>query len=372
MSVLPHIHRKSPSGQWLLLWAALLLPACSLSDKEDPGALPVVSTLKVTAIGENSATAGGNITSAGGLKITRRGLVWATHENPDKEDNLGMTTEGAGSGFFQSKMTGLALNTGYYVRAYASNRLGTAYGNAVTFTTRLSRTPRNQPCPGTPTMTDADGNSYPTVQIGNQCWMKENLRTTQYRNGSSIVYAGTDSRGLNLWRTDTQGAYTWPLNDPSLKEDYGALYNWHAVNNPGDLCPVGWRAPTDNDWQRLRDYLVDNYQGITAQNVGNYLKSCRQEGSPLGGECATTTDPYWLGQGTHHGSDSFGFSALAAGHRGFVGSYSYFRMIGKWWTQDPYTDIAARYYGLSFNTGQLIRSSGPSRDGYSVRCIREW
>ena len=70
-----------------------------------------------------------------------------------------------------------------------------------------------------------DGNTYNTVKIGTQCWMKENLKTTTYNNGTLIPNI-TDG---SLWETLTSGAYVWPVNDINLKELYGALYNWFAI-----------------------------------------------------------------------------------------------------------------------------------------------
>jgi hypothetical protein len=94
-------------------------------------------------------------------------------------------------------------------------------------------------CAGMPTITDIDGNIYNTVQIGSQCWMKENLRTTKYNDGSDIEYPGSDN---NSWQNNTIGAYAWCNNDISWKGSYGAYYNWHAVSNTNGLCPLGWHV----------------------------------------------------------------------------------------------------------------------------------
>ncbi|MDZ7743914.1 MAG: FISUMP domain-containing protein [Bacteroidota bacterium] len=107
------------------------------------------------------------------------------------------------------------------------------------------------PCPGTPTVTDIDGNVYNTVLIGNQCWMKENLKTTTYRNGTEIPNV-TDA---NAWQILTTGAYVWYDNDISWKDSYGALYNWYTTIDPNGLCPAGWHVPTNDEWTDLTDYL---------------------------------------------------------------------------------------------------------------------
>ena len=94
--------------------------------------LPVVSTTSATAITATSAAGGGNVTSDGGA-LTTRGVCWSTSSNPTVSDSH--TTDGTGTGSFTSSITGLTPGTTYYVRAYATNSLGTAYGNEVSFTT---------------------------------------------------------------------------------------------------------------------------------------------------------------------------------------------------------------------------------------------
>jgi hypothetical protein len=93
--------------------------------------LPTVTTTAITGITSTSATGGGNVTSDGGAAVTARGVCWSTSSNPTISGNK--TTDGSGMGIFTSSLTGLAPNTLYYVRAYATNSLGTAYGDPVTF-----------------------------------------------------------------------------------------------------------------------------------------------------------------------------------------------------------------------------------------------
>ena len=106
--------------------------------------LPIVETKPVSAIAASSATCGGNVTNDGRMQVTARGICWSTSEEPMIEDSH--TTNGTGKGEFQTKITGLERNTTYYVRAYATNAKGTAYGNQVTFATTT----------GLPTVTTAD------------------------------------------------------------------------------------------------------------------------------------------------------------------------------------------------------------------------
>ena len=95
--------------------------------------LPTVTTNNVTSITQTSAVCGGNVTNDGGGTITRRGIVWSTHSNPTTSDH-GINS-GSGTGSFTGNLTELSPNTAYYVRAFAVNSAGTAYGTQKTFTT---------------------------------------------------------------------------------------------------------------------------------------------------------------------------------------------------------------------------------------------
>lgn len=96
---------------------------------------------------------------------------------------------------------------------------------------------------------DGDGNVYDTVVIGTQVWLKQNLKTTRYNNGVPIPLV-TDN---NKWVSMSSAAYCWYNNNPEYKENYGALYNWYAVNTHL-LCPVGWRLPTKEELETLKNY----------------------------------------------------------------------------------------------------------------------
>ncbi len=98
--------------------------------------LPLLTTSDVTSVTETTAVSGGNITDDGGGQITARGVCWSTTENPTTSDNT--TTDGTGLGSFTSNLTGLSPATTYYVRAYATNNAGIAYGNEVTFATNIA------------------------------------------------------------------------------------------------------------------------------------------------------------------------------------------------------------------------------------------
>jgi hypothetical protein len=132
--------------------------------------MPVLTTTDVTVITPTSAKSGGNIT-VGGTTISARGICWSTTANPTVADSK--TNNGTGAEVFTSFSTSLAAATKYYVRAYATNSAGTAYGNEVSFTTLPALANK---------VYDIDGNVYNTVTIGSQCgcWKTE---YTHYQNG---------------------------------------------------------------------------------------------------------------------------------------------------------------------------------------------
>jgi hypothetical protein len=97
---------------------------------------PTVENTTISLISVTTAQSGGNVTSNGGTTVTAYGVCWSTSENPTIENNEGFTNDGSGTGLYTSNITGLSPNTTYYVRAYATNSVGTAYGNELSFTTK--------------------------------------------------------------------------------------------------------------------------------------------------------------------------------------------------------------------------------------------
>jgi uncharacterized protein (TIGR02145 family) len=258
-------------------------------------------------------------------------------------------------------ISGLTANTEYQFRVKAENSVGTTYSDEVAFKTYNG------------TVTDIDGNVYPTIIIGEQEWMVENLKTTRYRNGTAIEYPGTDDPA---WQNNTTGAYAWYDNDIAWKESYGALYNWHAVNNVNGLCPTGWHVPSDAEWTELVDYLVaqgypnewDNPNG-----AGNALKSCRQVSSPLGEGCTTSEHPRWK-ESNKYGTDEFGFSALPGGLRYINSHYDDLGHFGYWWSNSQYDATRAWYRALGYYLSHVIRDGDndiTKEYGFSIRCVRD-
>jgi uncharacterized protein (TIGR02145 family) len=219
---------------------------------------------------------------------------------------------------------------------------------------------------------DIDGNVYETVVIGGQEWMAENLMTTHYNDGTPIVFPGGNNE---IWSGNTTGAYNWYNDSENNKDNYGAIYNWHAVTNTARLCPAGWRVPSNIDWAQLVDYLSVTYSLSNDQHdvggIGNRLKSCRQVRSPLGVGCLTTVHPRWNGHDVHYGFDDFGFSALPLGslETEYISDPGAF---GRWWSSTASNDIAdyANTFYITYDNGRLFNNTRPKTNGYAVRCVR--
>ena len=216
-------------------------------------------------------------------------------------------------------------------------------------------------------VTDIDGNDYKTIVIGGQEWMAENLRVTRYNNGDSIP-TGLDN---SEWGNTLSGAYAIWDQDTAMYDAYGALYNWYAVDDSRNICPSGWHVPSNYEWDQLSDYLVNEYNVITGNNVGNKLKSCRQDGSPLGDDCDTSKHPRWSGHSDYYGTDNFGFSALPGGMRESNGQYNAIGFMGAWWTTNEITGDKGIAKSMSYDSGDIQSGDPHKAAGICIRCIKD-
>jgi uncharacterized protein (TIGR02145 family) len=183
---------------------------------------------------------------------------------------------------------------------------------------------------GTSTVSDVDGNSYETVAIGNQCWMKSNLRVMNYNNNDPIPDLTNST-----WGTAIIGARTGydvsvvPLND--YVGTFGYLYNWYAVNDSRKLCPDGWHVPTDAEWTNL----IQIYDpGASASASGAQSATA---GAVLKSNVTNTSAGVGLGWNPGSpGTNTSGFSALPGGYRNFDGSFYSIRSNAFFWSATEY------------------------------------
>ncbi len=239
------------------------------------------------------------------------------------------------------------------------------------------------------TVKDYDGNTYTTVQIGEQCWMKENLRTTHYADGNSILYGTTTSRGTTIPQDGTTsydvGYWYYPDNNSSNKATYGLLYNWKAVmsksssskSNPSGvqgICPKGWHVPSDAEWTQLENYVGSRSKYVCGENKDNIAKALA---ATTGWMSSNWDVPDTCDVGGNPSiNNATGFSALPAGDY-FSGGYrnsSGYRNFGStalFWSATEYDSSAAYDRGLYYYLAVVYRISGNRKNfGFSVRCLR--
>ena len=327
--------------------------------------IPIVKTTDMTSIGSVTASSGGEVLSAGGGKIISRGVIWNTSPNPTVVLNT-KTNDGEGVGAYQSNLTGLAPLTTYYVRAYATNSAGTTYGNEVRFTTTSGNNSTDEIY--NPNLTygrvnDIEGNSYRTIEIGNQVWMADNLRSTKYRNGTPILNVTVPIQFYN-YKT---GVWCYYNNDSTYNIPYGKLYNWYAVTNSNQLCPIGWHVPSVTDWNKLIKY-IDNLADTTCPSLSVTL-ACVPS-TTAGSNLKSASVQYWLSPNID-ANNSSGFSGLPGGY--VIGKFDAFGKVGFWWSSTRYGNIDdfSRYAAVSSDNGGVSTSVNRMGLGLSVRCVKD-
>ena len=303
---------------------------------------PKVTTGDVTNIQSTTASCSGNVTADGGQAVTDRGICWSTSQNPTIENSK--TSGGTGTGTFTGNLTGLTANTSYYVRAYATNSEGTAYGVEKVFTTEqnVEDDGDDEDDEDVDHFIDSrDGKVYNIIIIGDQVWMAENLAylpsvspvTTGSTTGSHYYVYGYDGGSV----TDAKSTVNYSI--------YGVLYNWSAALT---ACPEGWHLPSDAEWTILTDYLGGT--GIASDK----MKTLSLWNSNSGA------------------TNESGFSALPAGVRYNVVFFDLGNLTHFW---------SSTEYNLEYNKAwvqQLLHYSSevfvhamPTQIGCSVRCIRD-
>jgi uncharacterized protein (TIGR02145 family) len=300
----------------------LLLSFSTGCKKNNTDITPILTTTAISSTTQTTAVSGGNITNDGGTVVTARGVCWSTSQNPTIANNK--TTDGTGTGSFSSNITGLTANTTYYIRSYATNSTGTAYGNDVPFTTQSG----------------SNGN----VTICSQVWMTTNLDVTNYRNGDPIPQVTDPTQWVGL----TTGAWCYYNNDPANVTIYGKLYNWYAVNDSRGLAPQGWHIPSDAEWTTLSTCL----------------------GGEAGGAMKEVGTTHWSTP-NYGASNSSGFTGLPGGYRGYVGTFYHIGGYGYWWGSTEYGTNYAWYRLLGDDNGDLGRNFTTKPNGFSVRCLRD-
>ena len=363
---------------------------------------PTVTTTAASNITSTTATSGGNVTSAGSSAVTARGVCWSTSQNPTISGSH--TTDGTGTGSFTSSLTGLTAGTTYYVRAYATNAAGTAYGSQITFTTAL---PNN-------VFSTAAG-TYVYFSPGNLQWSAKNggsTATTHTVAGGGTA-AGTWRFAPNQWDTigransNVSSSYSgwidmfgwgtsgynnkYPYMTSTTTTDYGngaanisgTNYDWgvyNAIYNPKTSttdAPGTWRTLTDAEWRyliRTRSttsgirYAKAQVNGINGLILvpDNWSTSTYAFTSTNTSSAAFTTNV--INAATWTTLENAGCVFLpAAGYRSGTTVYSVGTNDGYW--SSTYYDNAQAYY-MYFYSSVLSQDYVGRNYGYSVRLVR--
>jgi len=189
--------------------------------------------------------------------------------------------------------------------------------------------------------------TYKVVKIGDQIWMAENLRATDYSNGDEIA----DGTGVGDITEANDPKYWFPYNDDlDNVPTYGRLYTWYTLDDSRNVCPSGWHVPTNAEWSELVDHLG-----------GEFI---------AGGKLKENGTLNWFSPNEGATNES-GFTALPGGMRGYGGPYGNLGYAGNWWSLTENTTIEAYSWGLSFNNESIYYGGSNKKVGFSIRCLKD-
>ena len=274
-----------------------------------PATIPTVTTNNVSSITANRAVCRGNVTYNGGLTVTARGVCWSTSPNPSI--NNSKTTDGSGVGRFTSNITGLTENTTYYVRAYATNAVGTAYGEEKSFTT-------------SPSTGGINGHNWVDLGLPSGLkWATCNVGATT-PEGYGNYYAWGETTTKTEYTEQNSVTYGQQMSDISGNSAYDAARaNWGGT----------WRMPTKAEMEELVNNCT--WQWTTQNGVNGYRVTGTNGNSiflPAAGRCRGTSH-YLVGEDGYYwsstpdesnGSRTYYLQIYSGGH----GVYWYSRYFG--------------------------------------------
>ena len=206
------------------------------------------------------------------------------------------------------------------------------------------------------TVSDLDGNVYDTVKIGTQVWLKENLATTKYNDGTLIPLVKDSMQWIGL----TTPGYCWYRNDSATyKNPYGALYNWYTVNT-GKLCPTGWHVPSNAEWHTLILFLDPSATDCYCTESATAGDKLKEAGITHWGTGNTATN-------------SSGFTAMPGGFRNYYDkNFEGRTSVAYFWSSTvgaSGTTIWHRW--MPNNNANIFEYLDQKIQGMSVRCLKD-
>jgi len=427
---------KIKSSIYIVLLTGILLTLLFSCKKEATNTAPTVPSVTistVTVISENSVISHGEVTSDGGSAVTSRGVCWSTNQNPTTSDSK--TIDGTGTGSFTSTIMGLTPGAIYYIRAYATNSIGTAYGEQTTYTiVNYPALTTNTISATTATTAKSGGNitsdGGSAVTARGVCWSTTQLPTTansKTTDGSGIgsfessltglventtyyvrAYA-TNSAGTgygsevsfkasaltvtdidgNVYHTVTIGTQVWMVeNLKTTKYRNGDpmpnvtdLATWKTINS-GAYC---WYNNDAATYKATYGALYNWYSVSDSRNIAptGWHVATDAEWTTLitflggkevaGGKLKETGTSHWLSPNTN-AANSNGFTALPGGYLNSYdgnGTFSSIGTYGIWFSSTEHSTTEARIHEVKNDNGRCAPGEAEKGHGFSVRCVKD-
>lgn len=334
-----------------VLFMLFLLFSCQKDPEPKVHHIPEIRLDSIRNILMRSAEGYATLISDGGDSVRNTGFCFSQSPDPTMKDNYVLnSSQSPGWAIIRS----FTSETKYYIRAFAVNTSDTGYSNQMEITSWNGQ------------LSDIDGNAYAGVQIGNQGWMAENLRTLHYSDGTLIKPAGAlynhfwygeghnyaSDREADL---DKDGDLDW--DDGTIYiNTFGLLYTWHAATNfnyskqaegtletVADVCPEGWHLPTEAE---LRELVQE------VDSKAEALKSV----------------DFWY---KNPGSNSTGFNARPGGSRGYDGEYHNLTASTTFWSSEAENSANSVLMWMTANSNSPTISIGGKDAACAIRCVKD-